>query len=283
MAQSGVFDQWSLPGSINTAHETLLANVQSSIRRGHPQLWPTNVNQERIALVCGGPSLEDTFDELRDLVFNGAKLVTVNGSYQWCLERNLQPKAQIVLDARPSNARFVNPDVPHCRYYLCSHCAPETWDAVEGRDNVAIWHDATTDEIKKELDTYYTGRWQDIAGGTTVGTRAIAILRTLGFLRYDIFGMDSCWMGKKHHAYPQPENDGDKRIRATISPKERPDLARDFWCAPWHVKQAEDFVLFIRNNSDKFLLNVHGDGMLRFMLESVAIAGDVETVTTPQE
>ena len=91
----------------------------------------------------------------------------------------------------------------------------------------------------------------------------------LGFLRFDVFGMDSCWMGDKHHGFPQPENDSDKRIRATVSPKDRPDLARDFYCAPWHVKQAEDFILFVRNNADKFLLNIHGDGMIAFMLGSV--------------
>ncbi len=279
VATSSVFDQWTLPGQINTAHDTLLANVRSAIRRGHNQLWATDVNRERIALVCGGASINDTFDELRELYFQGAKVVTVNGSYHWCLERNIRPSAQIVLDARPSNARFVSPAVPHCRYYLCSHCAPQTWDAVQGRPHVAIWHDATTDAIKDELDTYYGGRWCSISGGTTVGTRAISILRTLGFLRFDIFGMDSCWMGEQHHGYGQPENDSDKRFKATIGPKDRPDLHRDFWVAPWHIKQADDAIQFIRNNHHLFQLNFHGDGMLAYMLAS---AGEVQDVT-PQE
>ena len=272
--KSTVFEEWTLPGQINTDHEVLLSNVRGAIRRGHPQIWPTNANRDRIARVCGGPSLDSTFDALKQLYFEGAKVVTVNGSYHWCLDRNIRPSAQIVLDARAANARFLRPDVPHCRYYLCSNCAPATWDAVEGREHVAIWHNAVTPEIEAELDSFYQRRWHEVPGGTTVGTRAIGLLHTLGFLRFDVFGMDSCWMGERHHAYPQSENDADRRIRATVSPKDRPDLARDFYCAPWHVKQAEDTILFIRNNADRFLLNMHGDGMIAFMLAS---AGDVAT------
>lgn len=268
--QSSVFEGLTIQGAINTQADTLLANVQSAIRRQHPQIWPVASNNLRVALVCGGPSINDTLDELRQAIFEGAKLVTVNGSYRWCIERNLQPRAQIVLDARATNARFLDPDVPECRYYLCSHCDPATFDAVDGRPYVGIWHDTSGgDAVSTELDTYYGKRWHSIPGGTTVGTRAIALMRTLGFLRFDVFGLDSCWMGDQHHGFAQAENAADKKLRVTISPKEFPERERTFHCAPWHVKQAEDFIAFVRANGDKFLLNLHGDGMLAYMLRSL--------------
>jgi hypothetical protein len=120
-------------GTINTSDERLLANIAHSIRLGYPQIRPQGAQMERVCLVGGGPSLDDTFKELRDLYFAGAKVVTVNGSYQWCIDRNIRPSAHIVLDARPENARFVQPAIPQCKYLIASQCAPETWAALEGR------------------------------------------------------------------------------------------------------------------------------------------------------
>lgn len=264
------------PGVMNTPAEVVVAQVQAAIRRGHPQVWRCPQKPERVCLVGGGPSLAATFDELRELVFAGAHLVTVNGAYQYCLDRNLKPNAQIVLDARAANARFVSPNVPNCRYYLASQCHPATWDAVEGRPFVGIFHsvsDDETDPIVPILNAYYLGRWQGVGGGTTVTTRAIGLLRMLGYLRFDLFGVDSCWMGAEHHAYTQPENAHDKRLLVRAESPDDPTVAREFQCAPWHIKQVEDVLAFIRMAGHLFALNVHGDGLIAYLLrESAALS-----------
>lgn len=270
MTETPVFEGLTVEGSINTPDEQLVAHVQSSIRRGYPQIWPTQTNGHRIALVGGGPSLNATLPELRDLVFEGAKLVALNGAYQWCLDHNLQPKAHVILDARPASSKLIGPPVPGCRYYICSQCAPETWDALGDRSHVAIWHAAGDDAVTAVLDAYYLGQWSPVSGGTTVGTRAIALCRMLGFLRFDLFGFDSCWMDDQHHAYPQAQNDRDGRFRLTIQAMNSATPARDFYVAPWHVKQLEDLVLFMRAHGDKFLLNIHGDGLLAYALRAHA-------------
>jgi hypothetical protein len=265
-----VFAGLAVDGSVNTPDDTLVANIRSSIRRGYPQIWPTAMNPHRIALVGGGPSLESTLPELRELVFSGAKLVALNGAYRWCIERNLQPKAHIILDARPETAALVGPPVPDCRYYICSQCAPDTWDALGDRPFVAIWHAGGDAAIEAVLNEYYLGQWVGVPGGTTVGTRAIALLRTMGFLRFDCFGLDSCWMGDKHHAYPQSQNDRDGHYRLTIREEASRLPERDFWVSAWHVKQLEDLVLFIRAHGDKVLLRFHGDGLLAYALAAKA-------------
>lgn len=265
-----VFDGLTIEGRVNTPDAQILANVRSAIRRGYPQVWPTAENMHRVALVGGGPSLAATLPELRALVFAGAKLVALNGAYQWCLDHNLQPKAHIVLDARPETAALVGPPVPECRYYFASQCAPETWDALGDRPHVAIWHAGGDAPLEALLNEYYLGRWVGIPGGTTVGTRAIALLRTLGFLRFDCFGLDSCWLGDAHHAYPQAQNDRDGHYRLTVQATHGQVPPRDFWVAPWHVKQLEDFVLFVRAHGEKVLLNIHGDGLLAYALAAHA-------------
>jgi hypothetical protein len=271
-----VFEGITLTGQTNTDSDVILSNVKSSIRRGHPQVHPVPLHNDRAVIVAGGPSINETLDELRELYFEGAKIVTVNGAYHWCLERNIRPSAQVVIDARAHNARFVSPDVPRCRYYLASQCAPVLWDAVASREFVGIYHDAGEDAVKAELDEYYLKQWSNLAGGTTVGTRAIGLLRTLGFYRMDLFGFDSCWLDGQHHAYAQPENDKDGRYRVVISPVDNVNETRTFQCAPWHLKQAEDFLRFIRLSGHQFVLRVHGRGMLAYLMQSASTSISVD-------
>lgn len=268
----------SIIGSTNVTDEVYLANIQHALRLQHQQVKPQPINGERVCLVGGGPSLNDTLPELVDLIRQGAKLVTVNGAYQWALEHNLHPVTQVVIDARAFNARFVNPPVPRCNYLVGSIASPELWAALDGRERVWMFHPVTREGDSKvfvdTLDAYYLGpNWVSVGGGTTVTTRALSVLRTLGYLRYDLFGIDCCWMGDQHHAYPQPENDRDNRYRLTVcqgTPQERV-----FECAGWHVKQLDDFLQMIKLNGQHFLLNVHGDGLLAYALRTAADAADI--------
>jgi hypothetical protein len=284
---SEMFDGVKVSGSINVASDILCAHMAAAIRRGHPQVKAHPPQGERVCLVGGGPSLADTEAELVQLTHEGAKVVTVNGAYQWCLSRNIRPSAQIVLDARASNARFVDPVVPRCHYLLASQCHPDTWDRVEGREHVWIWHAISPPEKDGQrcaeqdvLDAYYLKRWQGITGGTTVMMRALMLLRVLGYLRIDLFGCDSCFIDDAHHAYSQPENDTDKRLQVLVTPNDHPELERVFTVAPWMIQQADDFLATVRVNGSKFLLNVHGDGLLAYLLRTLSDGVTIAQIET---
>lgn len=256
-------------GAMNTSDEQILQNITSSIRRGWPQVKTHANNGLRVCLVGSGPSLESSFEELRQLVWEGASLVTLNGAYHYCLERGLKPQTQIVMDARPSNVRFVQPEVPHCHYVLASQCAPEVWDAVQHRPSVWIFHPVTRKEgpVSELLDRFYGEQWVGIGGGTTVATRALTLLRITGHLRFDLFGIDCCWLDDAHHALAQPENDGDIRSRSIVKVGVRgSDESREFQASGWHLKQMEDFCTILRSNGRHFQIEVHGDGMLAHVM-----------------
>ena len=94
--------------SVNTSRSHLLRNIKNNIRKQLPQLnGPYGENFERVAVVGGGWSLNDTFDELRDLYFEGVQIVSMNGSGRWLMERNMKPAMHVMLDARPENVEFV--------------------------------------------------------------------------------------------------------------------------------------------------------------------------------
>lgn len=270
-------------GVMNVTPDGICANIRAAIRRGHPQVRPYPVRPDRIALVGSGPSLNETIGELRDCLWNGAALATMNGAYLWAIEHNLKPQTQIVMDARPANARFLTPHVPKCNYLLASQCAPALWDVVQAYPFVRIFHAVVKDEgdTSRILDDYYQGNWYGIGGGTTVATRAISLLRNLGYVHFDLFGVDSCWLGGQHHALPQPENAGDRwtTVRAKVRGQTQD---REFRVTGWMLKQAEDFMTTLKVNGEHFFLTVHGDGLIAYLMHQLATApDDVELVETP--
>ena len=257
-------------GKCNTTDEIIMAQVAQNIRRGLPQVQPHPPNSYTALLVCGGPSLEATADELREAQWRGGKIVATNGSYRWCIERNLKPSAFAMLDAREFNSRFIEEPVPGCKYLLASQCHPRTFDLCQDRETV-IWHCCTAGEPELALlNAYYFERCFPVALGVTIGIRAIWLLRLLGFTSIEIFGLDSCWLEGRHHSYAQPENDRDGRRVIWLRPEGRDDKAQRFECATWHVRQARDFMKLITDRGDMFRLNVHGNGLLAAILRTGA-------------
>ena len=249
---------------VNVTNETLLDNIRTNIRKGFPQIQPYPIQRQKICLVGGGPSLNDTFEELRKCYFEGDKLVAMNGSAQWLMDHNMRPSLVTMIDARPFNVRFVQEPIPNCKYFISSQCDPSVFDMVADRDSY-IFHLVTGDDVEGILKPYYLGHYYNVTGGTTVMLRTIWLCRMLGFYRMEVFGFDSCCMGEeaKHHAYLQPENDGD--IIHTDSCAGRP-----FFCTGWQRRQADDFREFVTQHGNQFQLNVHGDGLIAHMLRTGA-------------
>lgn len=266
---------FSPDNNCNTTDELLLEQVAANIRRQLPQLKPHTLNNETVALVCGGPSLASTEKELLEAVWNGAKVVCVNGSYQWCIDHNIKPSAMVMLDARSFNSRFLKTPVPGCKYLLASQCHGDAFDLCTGRE-VIIWHACSAGQPELDmLNEFYFDHCFPVTLGTTVAIRAISLMRILGFRSFDIFGLDSCWMEYRHHGYTQQENDQDGQVVVWLRPEGHDELAERFVCSPWMMKQAEDFQQLIRERGNNFRLNVRGDGLIAAIMRISAKLGSV--------
>jgi len=258
-------------GGVNTGEDTLLEQIDINIRRGLPQARPYMLNGQTAVLIAGGPSLKYLEKDILNTIWRpGGKVITVNGTYQWCLDRNIRPSAMVMLDARQFNSRFVKEPVLDCQYLLAAQCHPDTFEMCRGR-KVTIWHAASAGDREIELlDKYYFKKHYPVTLGTTVSIRAISLMRMLGFETFEIFGLDSCWVGDEHHAYQQAENNNDKIVPVWTRPQGRDDLATRFLCSPWHVKQAEDFLFLVKERGEMFRLNVHGAGLIATMIRTGA-------------
>jgi 2-polyprenyl-3-methyl-5-hydroxy-6-metoxy-1,4-benzoquinol methylase len=247
-------------GELNVEEREIRAHVKENTAGGWKQVSPHEPNGLEVLLLGGGPSLEREYETIKFLRERGAKLVTMNGAYQWALSKGLKVSAQIVVDARPHNARFTKPVQEDTLYLIGSQVHPLTLEGLP-KERTWLWH-TTAEIIKDELDVAYgEGKWFGIVGGCTVLLRAIPLLRMLGYSQFHLFGCDSCLSEEgAHHAYAQPENDNQLVMPVIVG-------GRRFDCNPWQVAQATEFIELIKVMGDLFECEVHGGGLLAWILE----------------
>lgn len=245
-------------GVLNTAEETVKNNVRANINGsfGEQQVTPHAANDLECMILGGGPTLDAHLEEIKELRAAGAKLITLNGAYNWAIENGLTPSAQIMVDARDFNARFTKPVSPTTKYLIASQCHPSVLEGLPP-ENTYLWH--TSSELVKDiLDERYP-LWYRVPGGSTVLLRAIPLMRMLGYKKFHLFGCDSCIMDAKHHSYAQVENDGDLVIPVTVG-------NRVFKCNAWMVAQAHEFMSLVKFLGHEIDLEIHGDGLLKHIL-----------------
>ena len=281
-------------GVLNIDEKQIRENVKANIALGYSQVTPHLTNDVDVMILGGGPSLADHLEEIRELRAAGVKLITLNGSYNWALDKGLVPSAQIMVDARPFNARFSKPVIEKCKYFIASQCDPSVLEGLP-KDRTFLWHTAAQD-IKEVLTEHYDV-WWSVPGGSTVMLRAIPLLRMLGFRRFYLFGFDSCLQSdyfdsrcvgcscdasqknieacprnhitQKHHAYAQPENDSEHVISVTCGDKL-------FRCHAWMLSQAQEFQDLVKFLGDEIELQVRGEGLIAHILKTGAGLFDQE-------
>jgi len=250
-------------GKLNIEEEEIKKNVEHNIKQGWEPIIPHPTNDMEVMILGGGPTMNKFENDIKQKRAEGVKLITLNGSYNWALDHGLTPSAQIVVDAREFNKRFTKPVVEGCKYLIASQVHPEVFEGLP-KDRTFIWHNNPA-LISDILNEQYPEFWHCVPGGSTVLLRAIPLLRMLGYKRFHLYGCDSCLAKKKHHAYPQPENDKGQVIPVTVNPG-----GKVFFCNPWMISQAEEMIELIKALGDEIELEIYGDGLLAQILKEGA-------------
>ena len=244
---------------VNEDKEKIRDNIRINIKRGLPQVQPYETQWEKtVGIALGGPTLKDTFPDLLEKRQNGMPVISVNGSHKYCVDNGLTPSGMLMLDSREFNNRFIYPLIEDCKYFISSQCHPSVFENL--KDNkVWIWHCAGDDNIDL-LEEVYGDAYYPVMGGATSALRAVHLLRMLGFHKFELYGFDSCIIGE-HHAYEQPENDGEEVLDVVVS-------GREFLCTAAHYHQAKEFVDMISKTGEYYDLAVHGDGLISHIIKN---------------
>ncbi|MGW8177370.1 MAG: 6-hydroxymethylpterin diphosphokinase MptE-like protein [bacterium] len=256
-------------GKLNVTEEMVLENVKKNCAEKWQQVEPHLMNDKEVMILGGGPSLALFEDDIRQKRKEGMSVVTLNGTYNWALDKGLGPVNQVVVDAREFNKRFTKPYFEGCKYFLASQCHPSVFEGLP-RSDIYLWHtlsdiEGLNEEIKKVYPTFYP-----VPGGSTVLLRTIPLMRMLGFRRFHLYGCDSCLDGDTHHAYSQPENDGEIVCKILVDGK------RVFHCYPWMVAQARQFITLVKKLGGLFDMIIYGDGLLNYAITALAEKDDIE-------
>lgn len=240
-----------LPMHCNTADDILFANVRSAVARDIPILHRVPAHDGVAILVGGGPSIADDLSEIKAHVDAGAHVFALNGAAGWLIDRGLIPYAQVILDARETNERFLWVCHDSMKFYLASQCHPVLFDRLAGHD-VTLWHANYGGQsgVVENRETVI------VSGGTVVGLHAMTLAHVLGYRTLHLYGYDSSYRGDANHAYSQPENDGEEIIRCEVK-------GREFFAAPWMIRQADDFQDVAMALADLGCdIHTHGTGLL---------------------
>ena len=162
-----------------------------------------------IAVVCYGPSLNDTWEQVRDFKY----LVTCSGSHRFLLDRGLEPPSggawfHVEVDPRAHKAKLIGTPHPAIQYLIASACHKDVFDLLEGF-NVKLWH--IFDNAEEGQRILPPGEWA-ITGGSDAGLRALTIARFLGFTDLHVFGKDGSEGPSGKHAAAHPMQPKDHQI-----------------------------------------------------------------------
>ena len=246
----------------NTLPSVMLGNVELSCKRQLSWFdFNEQSNEERICIVGGAPSLDDSFPQLKARHQNGAQVWSMNGTYDWLVERGIVPDGHVMLDARPENVRFVQHPRKETQYYIASQCDPCVFDALEGH-RVDLVH-VNTEGVYEYLESEKSRPVHLLGGFTTAGMLALVLAKLKGYRHIYLFGMDSSYAEDKHHAYKQESNDGENVITATIHEKK-------YKAAPWMCQQVRDFQDLARKFAQEdVVIEVCGPGLLHAMAKAM--------------
>lgn len=157
---------------------------------------PAALRTAPVAVVCYGPSLNETWAQVRDFPY----IISCSGSHQFLRARGITPTWHVDVDPRAHKATLLGTPHPDVEYWIASTCHPALFDLLEGF-NVKLWHVFATEA--DALRTLPRGEWA-LTGGSSVGLRALTIARFLGFTELHVFGMDGSDGPSGKHAAAHP-------------------------------------------------------------------------------
>lgn len=178
----------------------------------------------RVMIIGGGPSIKSLLPRIRDQVAKGVKICAVNISHDWLFDNGVKPDFSVMLDPAPRVAGYQKPR-PGVVYIIGTTVHYSVWRkfreaGVRPFVFVPVVHDKQHETIMARYphaNPFFVGGW------TTVGLRAVNLMRHLGFQDIELDGFDSCCAPQteterpKLYAYDKPHIHEDLREATLVS------------------------------------------------------------------
>jgi uncharacterized Rossmann fold enzyme len=172
--------------------------IRLALERKLPRIDPVKeVRTEPIAVVCFGPSLQDTWQKISEFKF----VMSCSGSHKFLVDRHIIPTWHVEVDPRAHKVGLMGQPQHETTYLIASTCHPAVFDHLK-EYSVQLWHVFDNDQEAQRI--LPTGEWA-VFGGCDVGLRAMALARFFGFTQLHIFGKDGNEREGQKHASEHPK------------------------------------------------------------------------------
>ncbi len=168
-----------------------IANVEAAIAAGNPLLKKYNgagYSEERISIIGYGPSLRDTWRDIPKY----QPVIATSGAYDFLVDRHITPELYVAIDPERHTVDLLQRPQRETAYLMASCLHPEFWNKLAGLD-VFLWHALEGEDVEFQqwlMDHQPAGLGSMLEGGSTVGQRAMVVASSLGYRKFDVFGMD---------------------------------------------------------------------------------------------
>ncbi len=221
-----------------------------NLKRGLEEIERGEAKKGPLYIVCSGPSLLDSWQELID---RPGEIWALNAAFDWLCKQGIRPDYGVCLACENQILNYFQEASEGDKYLFASQTHPELMDRVLDRGgSVTLWHTAHP----MEWGISPTAGELLIYGGGTVGTRAIDLAWVLGWRDIHILGMDACLSPDGRIAVETPMYEDRKQDLCTFISN-----GRAFVALPSHARQVEDFGAVVRPLIGA-TITFYGDGLL---------------------
>ena len=219
--------------------------VPGKFKRITELMLPERETRNDIAIVGGGPTLNDTYKEVEKF----AHVMTCGSAHDHAIKLGIKPTYHVECDPSWHQVKNYHECPPGTKYLISSRCSKSMFDRLKGRD-IYLWH-MWEGDLGKPV---YRGEPAFVCGATVV-LSAIPVALTLGYKHLHFFGFDSSFKSKEqHHAYAQPETAQMLQVRVGDPVNGRLFETTATWAG--QVQQFEDM-----RNHWPFECTVYGDSL----------------------
>lgn len=235
--------------------------ITINMERGLEEIVQGEPKEGPLYIVCSGPSLRDTWQELLDE--NGkprGEIWALNAAFDWLCEKGIRPNYGVCLaPENPILNYFQRIDIGD-RFLFATTTHPALVDrALDRGAEVTLWQSAQpTDWNLPSLPGPL------VFGGGTVGTRALDMAYILGWRDLHVLGMDACLSVDGRLSVDTQIADADRKRLQTFLYN-----GRAFVALPSYARQVEDFASIIRPLKDA-AITLYGDGLLQWSQTTVS-------------
>jgi hypothetical protein len=220
--------------------EAELKQIADCVSSGFPRLRLRPIQDHPISIVGYGPSLAETWKELKPPVF------TVSGAHDFLLDRGIVPDYHAECDGRDHKVRHLERPQEKTTYLMASVCNPKAWELLKN-NKVEYWHCAHGQHVVEWIGKNDDGAIL-VAGGSTVGLSAIHLAGILGYRSFKLYGFDGNLRDGKRHAGEH------------YGPSQRL-IEREGWTTTPQMSNACDELLWLKN--ENLEIEIVGESLMK--------------------